>query len=331
MKPALLRRVDQGFEPFISADGQWVAYLDEGDYTLRKIPMTGGPPVSIARVGRQMRGATWSAGDTIVYATDEGLWRVPAAGGTPAAIVKPDPARGEQSFGWPEFLPGARSVLFTVRTGGSAGSATRPRPSDDVIAAVSIDGGTPKILVRGATNPRWSATGHLLYVAEGALHAVPFDPDALEMQGEAAAVLDGISAKGSGAANVAVAGDGTLVYVESALGAHQRRLAWIERKGLHMPIAAPPRAYGVGRISPDGTRIATDIRDGRSEIWIWDLMRQTLTKVTDNPALDAFPLWTPDGRTIVFGIGSPRTAQCLRAGVGRQRPGAAALRRARRR
>ena len=92
------------------------------------------------------------------------------------------------------------------------------------------------------------------------------------------------------------------MYVAGVAGdqdAH-RTLVWVDRKGHEEPIAAPPRAYVVPRLSPDGTRLALDIRDQDNDIWTWDLARQTLTRLTFDPAPDVQPAWTPDSRRIIF-------------------------------
>ena len=84
-----------------------------------------------------------------------------------------------------------------------------------------------------------------------------------------------------------------------------RSLVWVDRRGQEEPIkAAPPRAYVYPRISPDGTRVALDIRDQENDIWIWDLARQTLTRLTNAPGQDRNPVWTPDGQRLIFGVGA---------------------------
>jgi serine/threonine-protein kinase len=289
---APLRPALRYYEPTISPDSQWVAFNDEADYTLRKTSLAGGPVMAIAPVGREMLGATWGADDTIVYATDQGLWRVAASGGTPVSLAKPDPLRGEEAYAWPEFLPDGKTVLFTVRSGGRSGS---------VIAALDLKSGVSKTVVRGATNPRYSRTGHLLYVVDGTVRAVPFDTKAVEARGEAIAIADGVGAKGSGAADFTISADGTLAYVNGGAAAAQRRLVWIARDGSRQPLNAPPRSYALARISPDGTRVALDVREQESDIWIWDLKRETLTRFTTDPSFDGLPVWMPDSRRIVFG------------------------------
>ena len=111
----------------------------------------------------------------------------------------------------------------------------------------------------------------------------------------------------SGAGDYAVAADGTLVYVDapgttSSVGfGIDRTLVWVDRAGREEPLAAPPRAYGRPRLSPDGTRIAASIQDQEQDIWMWDLPRVTLDRLTYAPGVEWFPLWTKDGKRLVFG------------------------------
>ena len=291
-----IRQADRFFEPFVSPDGRWVGFRDEADKMLRKMPIAGGPLVNVTAVGREMIGATWGPDDTIVFATTEpgtGLQRVPAGGGTPTVLTTPDKARGEIQHSWPEFLPGGRAVLYTIQSG--------ERGEDFQIAAFDIQSGDTKILVPSGSSPRFSPSGHLVYGAENTIRAVPFDPVRLEVLGDPIPLAEGVLMKrNSGAADFSVAADGTLVYIAAGAGGLQRRLVWAERGGARRPINAPPRAYISARISPDGTRVAMALRDQQDDIWIWDFARETLTRLTTDPSNDVAPIWTRDGRRIVF-------------------------------
>jgi serine/threonine-protein kinase len=289
-----LRQADRFYEPLLSPDGRWVAFIDETDLTLRKVPLAGGPPVAITRIGREMLGATWGADDTIVFAMNEtgsGLRRVTAAGGTPTTLTTPRQDEGEVMHAWPVFLPGGRTVLYTVRSGALA--------NEFRIDAVDVATGERKVIIRNATNPRYSPSGHLVFAIENSLRAVRFDPSRLEVIGDPVPVVDDVLTKSSGSASFDLAADGTLVYL-SGSNYIPRRLVWVDRAGKREAIAAPLRGYIVARLSPDGTRAALDVRDQQSDIWIWDFARDALTRLTSDPAVDSNPVWMPDGRTIVY-------------------------------
>ena len=113
-------------DPFVSPDGQWVGFFD-GGLTLKKVPITGGPAVLVARLDSFERGATWTD-DTIIFATQTtstGLQRVSADGGAPTVLTQPDRARGELGHSWLEMVPGGQTVLYTVTA--TTADSTRPR------------------------------------------------------------------------------------------------------------------------------------------------------------------------------------------------------------
>ena len=297
LTPTALRAAEKGFEPFVSPDSRWVGFIDESDYALRRIAIAGGPPVLITTLGTETLGATWGPDDTIVFSKREmggGLWRVPATGGAPVRVTTPDRARGELQDAWPEFLPSGRAVLFTVQTG-SAGR-------DSQIAVVDLASGARKTLLSG-TNPKFTATGHLVYCIDGTLRAVRFDPVRLEVHGDPVPVLEGVLAKSSLGADFAVSADGTLVYISGTGSSVRRRLAWVDRAGTRQPINAPARTYLLPRISPDGSRVVIDIRDEESDLWSWDFARQTLSRLTTDPGYDGNPVWIPNSQRLVFSSG----------------------------
>jgi serine/threonine-protein kinase len=283
--------------PFFSPDGQWVAFFE--DNALKKVSITGGPVVTICRVIGFPLGGTWGRDDTIIFAASQmsppGLWRVSAGGGAPVALTRPDLER-EIGHGTPEFLPGGRGVLFTIIL----------KDNRDDVAMLDYGTGRYKVIVRDGADAHYVSSGHLVYRVGDSLHAVAFDLNRTEAVDHSVPVLDSValpSTPGSITAlraDMAVAGNGTLIYVPAASQAVARTLAWFDRRGLEEPINTPSRAYTYPRLSPDGTRVALDIRDQENDIWIWDFGRKTLTRFTTDPALDRMPLWTPDGRRVVF-------------------------------
>jgi Tol biopolymer transport system component len=285
--------------PFVSPDGQWVGFGDSLGGILRKVAITGGPPITLATdLDGPSRGATWTPDGTIIFATSNqatGLQSLSVNGGMPQVVTRPDHAKGEADHLWPEVLPGGRAVLFTITsvTGGLDAAE---------VAVRDLQTGTQKVLLHGGSHAHYLASGHLVYVAAGTLRAVLFDPNRLETRGTAVPVLSRLFVTGTGAGDFAMATDGTLVYVDEpgGLGANARTLVWVDRTGKEEPVAAPPRAYEHPRLSPDGTRLALASNDQEKDIWIWDLGRATLTRLTLDPGQDQFPVWTPNGRRIIF-------------------------------
>ena len=279
--------------PFVSPDGQWVGFF-EGNTTLKKVSITGGPAVTA--LDGIPRGATWLPDDTVVFATTNvttGLQRVVATGGTPTVVTRPDRAQGELDHWSPEVLPGRRSVLFaiTARTGGLDAAQ---------VAVVDLQTATHKVLVRGGSHAHYVPTGHLVYGAAGTLRAVAFDLARLETRGTPVPVVPEVLTTASGAVDAVVANDGTLTYVSGGLGTVQRTLVWVDRQGQETSIPVPPHPYLYPRITPDGRRVALFVGDQENDLWLWDVARTTLTRVTFEPGFDIYPVWTPDGRRLIF-------------------------------
>ena len=280
---------------FVSPDGEWVGFVEDSGQILKKVAITGGPIVSVTPMDGAPRGATW-AGDTIVFATTSpvtGLQRVPAAGGEPSPLTTPDRERGEGDHLWPEFLPGGTAVLFTIAP--AIGSAESGQ-----IAVMDLQTGTSKVLIRGGSDAHYVPTGHLVYGASGTLRAVAFDLARLEVMGTPTSVLEGVWMTKSGAANVAVAANGSLVYVPGAVGGGDRQttVVAVDRQGRASPVPGlPPASYRDVRASPDGSRLALATQD---DVWIYEFKRATPSRLTTDPAQDVSPLWTSDSQRIVF-------------------------------
>ena len=282
---------------FVSPDGQWVGF-DEGG-TLRKVALTGGPAVTILNTGLgTSSGATWTPDDTIIFATPDpntGLQRVSAGGGEATVLTRPAPARGELDHVWPEMLPGGRALLYTI-------IATTGGPDAAQVALLDLTTGTPRVLMRGGSHAHYIPTGHLVYTAGGTLRAIRFDLARLETRGTAVTVLPRLVTKPQGAGEFVVAADGTLAYVDAAdFAAAATTLVWVDRQGREELLAAPPSSYMHPRLSPDGMRLAVATGgQGSGNIWVWDLARQKLSQMTFDSQVDHSPVWTPDGRRLLF-------------------------------
>jgi serine/threonine-protein kinase len=307
-----------GYAPFLSPDGRWIGFFTTGAGTeMKKVSITGGSPVPLCRIKGRAFGASWGDDDTIVFATNDpstGLLRVSARGGEPKVLTTPDPAKGEDDHLFPSVLPGGRGVLFTITaTGGNA---------DAQIAVLDLQTARQTTLIRGASHADYVHTGHVIYAMTGTLRAVRFDLATLTLRGDPVPVVEQVQTLATGAANFSVSRNGTLVYVPNGTGVAtgtSRSLVWVTRRGSEESIPAPARAYFHPRLSPDGKRLALAIQDQELDIWTWDFARRALERMTFGPASELFPVWTPDGGSLLFG--SSRTG----GGIYRQRadmPGA---------
>ena len=289
--------VSNAYAPFFSPDNRWIGFFENTD--LKKVSIAGGPAITLCQFSGIPLGASWGDDNTITFATNApgaGLWRVSADGGEPATLATADPAQHEGTYSFPSVLPLGRGVLFTIATASPAYSS---------VAVLDLKTGQRKTLIRGGGDAQYVETGHLVFAAAGALRAVRFDPIRLEVLGDPVAVVDRVMMKPNGAANYAVSRAGTLAYIGAGLSemTAPRALLWVDRKGHEEPTGAPLRAYGTPRLSPDGTRVAAEIYDQNTDIWIWDFAQETLRRLTFDPAGDGMSVWTPDGRQIIFESG----------------------------
>jgi serine/threonine-protein kinase len=300
LEPARLAGAGNSTSLFVSPDGQWVGFFDNG--AIKKVAITGGPPVTVANVENAGggRGATWGEDDTIVFATaypNSGLLRVSAAGGNPTVLTMPNREKGERNHLWPEFLPGRQAVLFTIMP--ASGTV-----EDRQVAVLDLRSGTQKVLI-GGSNAHYVPSGHLVYSVAGTLRAIAFDPERLEVRGTAVPVIPQLFTGLTGIAEFDIAANGTLVYMAGGITSSQvrRTLVWVNRQGRPVPLRLPERAYLYPRVSPDGTRVAISINDQQVDIWVLDIARETLTRMTFTPDTDQYPAWTPDGRSLLFASG----------------------------
>ena len=218
--------------------------------------------------------------------------QVPGGGGTPSLLV---PAEGEIVYG-PQMLPDGEWVLFTVGAGLGAWNESQ-------IIVQSVTTGERTVLIDEGVDGRYASSGHLIYGLNGRLMAVPFDVTSRQVTGGPVALIEGIrQSTASPESQFGVSVDGTLVYVPgSAAGIDQISLVWVDRAGQSQAVGLEAGFYGWARVSPDGTRLALQVLDGdNSDVWIYDVTRDTLRRLTFDEAFDGFPLWTPDGLRVVF-------------------------------
>ena len=272
--------------PFFSPDGQWVAFFAQGG--LKKVSLRGGRVISLCEVALG-GGGSWSEDGTIIAALNIfGLARIPSAGGVPTPVTKLAP--GEIVHRWPQVLPGGKAVVFSAYNSMyGLDSAT--------VEVSSLRDGERKTLVRGGTWGRYLPSGHLVYISKGTLYAVPFDLDRLEVHGTPTPVLEGIAYSAAwGSAQIDFSPTGALVYRSSKRGGDLVTVQWLDGFGNSRPLLPVPGNYMFPTLSPDGSRLAL-ISAG--DIWVYELGRGSMTQLTSAGGYTD-PLWTADGRCIVF-------------------------------
>jgi len=291
---------DIGFDMFFSPDGDWLAYFIPSPPLLMKVAMVGGPPQRLAEQATLGSGGCWSTDGFIYFSSNSELYRIAAAGGTPEP-VRVDDKFADWSHSRPYALPDKKHLLLTVTQGNAR---------DGSIVLLNLQTGDTELLIRNGYNARYVASGHdknaghIVFMRTESLWAVPFDLAQLTAMGPEVPVINGVETLGQqGVADYAFSDDGLLVYlaggdVQAYSGG--RQLVWVDRAGKETPLALTPGNYSTARISPDGKQLALRvISQGGQDIWVYDLARGTLSRRTFSDGATV-PLWTPDGKHIVF-------------------------------
>jgi serine/threonine-protein kinase len=281
--------------PFFSPDGQWIGFIAGGK--MRKISVEGGAEVVLCDASSSYTGADWGEDGNIIASLriSGGLSRVPSAGGTPTAVT--ELVGDERTHRWPQILPGGKAILFTAENF-TVGF------DDANVEVVSLTDHSRKTLQRGGTYGRYLGApgrkGYLIYVNRGTLFAVPFDPEKLETSGSPRPVLQQVSYSAMfGSAKLSFSRTGTLVYRSREIDASRVVIQWLDADGKSQPLLDKPGLFVNPHFSPDGERLAVANDDVHSGIWIYDTRRDTLSPLTGERN-GTHPVWTPDGRYIVY-------------------------------
>jgi len=268
------------YNPFFSPNGQWIGFFSGNE--LKKVSISGGAPVSLCEVTHPY-GASWGTDNRIIFANSEGrrlLW-ISASGGTPQVLTDK-----QSSYIWPEILPDGKAVLFSGRV-------------DVGMSIILLETGEKKTLLDRGNNPRYANTGHLIYAQGGRLEAVPFDLANLKVTGSPVPVLDNVRIEATwDAVQYAISNDGTLIYLPGVY-AGKSTFMWLDRKGHAEQLQFPAEAYGTFELSPDGKHLAIGVQNTKWEVWIFDLLRGSRSKLTME-GNNSRPVWTPDGRSVTF-------------------------------
>lgn len=281
---------ENGQYPFWSPDSRAIAF--SGDGKLKKITLSTGAVETLAEVRGTV--GTWSRAGVVLFIANDGtLARVPESGGAVTPVTTLDASRSETVHNWPFFLPDGRHFLYLAYSSSTS--------ENNAIFVGSLDSKDRKLLVKASSNSVYAPPGYLLYGRQGTLMAQPFDAERLQLTGDAVPIAGGVAFNPFGSfAQFTASENGVLAY-RGGGGSVPLTLAWVSRDGAAQPLAAPPHNYTFPKIAPDGKRVAVGIEEGGGgQVWIYDVARDAMSRLTFDGNSNVDPLWARDGKRIVF-------------------------------
>jgi eukaryotic-like serine/threonine-protein kinase len=285
-----LAGTEGAINPFWSPDSRSIGFSTRT--TLSRLDIAGGVPQFLANLVGTVTGGSWNADGTILFMREAGgpLMRIAAAGGEPAAVTQVEAPR-QTGLRLPQFLPDGRHFLFyALGTPEAAG-----------IYLGSLDGSTPTRLTAADSAGAFLPPDRVVFVQGGALVARRLDLAGRMLTGETLTLAGQVGVDTSPRGGFAVSGAGLIAY--RAGGSPARQLTWVDRTGKAVGVAGEPDPNNpmYPELSPDGRRVAMPrTMQGNTDIWLRDLLRGGLTRLTFDAASDNNSIWSPDGMRIAF-------------------------------
>jgi serine/threonine protein kinase len=281
--------------PFWSPDGKFIGFFADGK--LKKVGVSEGR-VQVLCDAPNGRGGAWNRDGVIVFTPGGlgGLFRVISSGGSPVEMTKPDPTRFESSHRWPVFLPDGKHFLYLAAnfTG---------HLENNAIFLGSLDSQERRSLVSTSANAAYAEPGYLVYLRDKTLVAQPFDARHYVLSGEPHTLSDEVLYLPGVDKAVFSVSSGEVLVTQTGKGTSISQLTWFDRSGKPTGTVGMPGSHSNVRLSPDGRRVAADQTDPDErniDIWIHEPARGATTRLTFDPALDQTPVWSPDGKQILF-------------------------------
>jgi Tol biopolymer transport system component len=301
-----LRRLDEpglrpvpgteaGTYPCWSPDGRHIAFFAGGN--LKRVPLAGGAPQVLAPAP-QGRGIAWGREGTLVYAPTalEGLYAVSESGGDAREVTQLE-NKGD-THRLPEFLPDGRHVIYM------GGDTSFQQPS---MWCLDLEDGSTRELFKCDGGGTYLAPGYVSYMLDDNLLVQKFDPDTRQRSGGPVTLAERVQFnpyRYTGAYDVSDAGQ-MVYYVGSTFEMGQ--LVWFDTDGNELGrLGDPAGFFDRPRFSPDGRRLVVGIRNDRFDLWMVDLETGGRTRFTLGPEQATFPVWSPDGREIIYSDGAAR-------------------------
>jgi serine/threonine protein kinase/Tol biopolymer transport system component len=292
-----LAGTENASQPFWSADSRFLAF--RADDKLKKISISGGPAQTLAEIGANAIGGSWSREGVVLFTpgaasgTEQTVHRVPATGGTPVPVTQLDSSRQEVTHTSAFFLPDGNHFLYRARSS---------NPENHAVYVASLDSPEKKLLLNGLSKVTYVSPGYLVFNREGTLMAQPFDAERLELTGEEVPIAEDVQFAAIGDAAFTTSENGVLAYRTATGAGASSELLWFDRRGKQLGILGEPGSYGQVWLSPDERRVSVVVLDsatGTRDIWIYDVARRLRTRFTHEPTDERTSVWSPDGSRIV--------------------------------
>ncbi len=292
VKAKPIEGAEQGWSPFFSHDGKTLAFMTGFPGKLKILPMGGGSPTTLSD-SAYGQGGSWSDDGWIYFignsAGQSSLLRIRPGGGKPEVIARPDTARDELFFAWPEALSGGRTVLATIwRQKGAA-----------IVVAIDVKTGKFRELGKGI-RALSNGSGYLVILqSDGTITATRFDERRAELNGTPVTVISGVHAGGRGRAAIAMSREGTLLYEAYA---PLYRVIRVTRDGVVAAVDPDwTGAFAHVQASPDGRSLAVSMEtSARTELWVKDIASGRFTRLVGEGSYAYRPAWGPDGKVVTF-------------------------------
>ena len=273
----------KGFgKAFFSNDGKWIAFSTVSEQ-IKKVPIEGGDPITICESCPINRPGFWAGDGYIYFGSKNVLWRVSADGGPSEQLTKIDENSGETDHVQPQLLPDGKTVLFTIS-----------RSDETTLGLLSLANKTWKAIEEtgNAWYPRYVSTGHIVFVRDTQVMALPFDLTGLKVTGKAKLVESGAYGLSP---NIQISNNGTLIYLPT-ISRTDNQVVSVDKKGEATPLLEKKGDFSSPRISPDGDRIAVAFD---KDIWVYNIKNESGVRITDN-GKNGIPAWSPDGKFLFY-------------------------------
>jgi len=293
--------------PFWSPNGTEIGFFSDGK--MKRVRADGGGVEAICDAPHP-RGGTWGRRGVIVFSpTVPGpLFQVPAGGGSATAVTTVDSTSGANEHVWPSFLPDGEHFIYVTRRPLPPYQLETPVPILSFASYIgSIRSRRSEPLLVASSAPMFAAPHYLIYVRDRVLVAQPFDARRRRLTGRPFPIRDApapVAFVGSRCGSVST--NGVLVGL-SARGP-KTKMVWIDRDGNTIAtVGIPDDRWVRASISPDGGRaiLQRNLGDGSSDLWVMDLRRETVVRLTSAAGSSDGGAWSPDGKDVIYAARGP--------------------------